>query len=151
MNLGRCPACHAHLALDAVAADDAARELLGLLAPLPGDLGRALVLYLALFRPARQDLRWERALRLARDVLALEADANRLCAALEVTVEAIRAKGGALPLRNHAYLQRVAEQLPAVVDAAPRPRRAAARQAEPSKMLQGIASLIADAGHDPAA
>lgn len=109
MKIGRCPVCHAHLALDAIVQDDAARELLALLASLDADLARAIVSYLALWRPAKQDLAWHRALRLARETLALDADAARLAAALVHTVEAIRAKGAQPPLRSHGYLKRVIE------------------------------------------
>lgn len=107
MKLGRCPLCHAHIELAAVAEDDAARELLALVATLDAPLGRALIAYLALWRPAKHDLRWDRALRLARETLALDEDSARLAAALSDTVEGLRAKAGTLPLRSHGYLRRV--------------------------------------------
>ena len=111
MMLGRCPVCHAHISLEAVCQDEAGRELLGLLATLPGETGRALVQYLGLFRPEKRDLANDRALRLAREALALSADPARLARAMSETVEALRAKGGG-PLRNHNYLRRVLEGLP---------------------------------------
>lgn len=109
MHLGRCPICHAHLSLEALAQDAAARELLGLLASLDADLGRALIGYLTLFRPPKRDLSHDRALRLAREVLSIESDAARLAAALAETTEAIRSKGEQRPMRNHNYLARVLE------------------------------------------
>ena len=125
MKLGRCPVCHAHIQLEAVAQDEAARELLALLAGAPGDLSRALVAYLGLFRAAKRDLSHDRAVRLAREVLALCTDSVRLATALAGTVESIRAKGGG-PLKNHNYLARVLDSTPAAtgviaVEARPRP------------------------------
>lgn len=130
MMIGRCPICHSHLSLEAICQDEAGRELLALLAGLDADLGRALVGYLGLFRPARRDLSNDRALRLARETLALCSDSVRLGAALAETVEAIRSKGGA-SLKNHNYLARVIESTPArCVVLAPEP---APRRGPPSK------------------
>lgn len=112
MRLGRCPTCHAHLQLEAIVQDDAGRELLALLAGLDAHLGRPLVAYLGLFRAARRDLANDRALRLAREVLALPASPQRLGDALAATVESIRAKGQDGPVRNHNYLRRVLEGTP---------------------------------------
>ena len=112
MMLGRCPVCHSQISLEAVCQDEAGRELLGILANLPGEASRALVQYLGLFRPEKRDLSNDRALRLAREALALCADSLRLSAAMSETVEAIRAKSGAVPMKNHNYLRRVLEGMP---------------------------------------
>lgn len=141
MKIGRCPVCHAHLALDAIAQDEAARELLALLASLDADLARALVSYLGLWRPAKQDLAWSRALRLARETLALDADTTRLARALGDAVDALSAKGGQLPLRSHGYLKRVIEGVQAQAahaDAVPQrgaQRGATSRTAEAMRRL----------------
>lgn len=160
MMLGRCPVCHSHLALEAIVQDDAARELLGVLSALDATLSRALVGYLGLWRPAKQDLRWDRALRLAREVLALSDDAARLAWALSETTEAIRAKGGATPVKSHGYLKRVLEGAPqaagsvAVLPAAESAPRPAAVKA-PSATVDGVMRLEAlkrrargEAGHE---
>lgn len=110
--LGRCPVCHSQISLEAVCQDEAGRELLGVLANLPGEASRALVQYLGLFRPEKRDLSNDRALRLAREALALCADSLRLSAAMSETVEAIRAKSGAVPMKNHNYLRRVLDGMP---------------------------------------
>ena len=112
MMLGRCPVCHSQISLEAVCQDEAGRELLGILANLPGEASSALVQYLGLFRPEKRDLSNDRALRLAREALALCADSLRLSAAMSETVEAIRAKSGAVPMKNHNYLRRVLEGMP---------------------------------------
>ncbi|TXF11906.1 hypothetical protein [Pelomicrobium methylotrophicum] len=146
--LARCPVCHSHLQLEAIVQDEAARELLGVLSALDATLSRALVGYLGLWRPAKQDLRWDRALRLAREVLALEADPARLAWALSETTEAIRAKGGSTPIKSHGYLKRVLEGTPqsagagAVVPSEQVAPRAAPVKA-PSATVDGVMRLEA--------
>lgn len=111
----RCPVCHAEAALEAWVEDEAARELFGLLSSLPPGLSRALVAYLGLWRPAKRALAWDRALRIAREALAL-AEAAALEAALVETVEALRAKrdaGDVRPLESHGYLKKVCESMAA--------------------------------------
>lgn len=114
MRLGRCHVCHSNLHLDALVQDEAARELLALLTPLDGGLGRALVSYLGLFRPQKSDLSWKRALRLAKEALALSSNRDWLRVALEDTVQKLRGArqeahgtSQARPLTNHNYLKKV--------------------------------------------
>lgn len=156
----RCPVCHAEAALEAWAEDEAARELMALLSALDATLGRPLVAYLGLFRSASRALAWERALRLAREVLALDADAQRLAAALSQTVEQLRIKrdaGDGRALSNHNYLKRVLEGVPpscAVEVAAPAARHAPRIERAPSATVDGLMRLEAlkrrarGAGHD---
>lgn len=110
MNLTRCPVCHSHITLEAIVQDEAGRELMAMLANLEGDLSRALVTYLGLFRPEKRDLSNDRALRIAKEVMALTNDSARLSHALAQTVEMLRAKDG-LPLKNHNYLRKVMSSL----------------------------------------
>lgn len=114
MQLTRCPTCHTRIDLEGLIQDAAGRELLGLVARLPDALCLPLVTYLGLFRPPTRDLANDRALRLATEALALEADPARLGTALAETVQAMRAKqdgGGFKALANHNYLQRVLESV----------------------------------------
>ena len=111
MQLNRCPVCHTRISLDALAQDEAGRELLGLLAKLDGDTGTALVGYLGLFRSQSRDLANDRALRLGKEALALSESLPALVQAMRQTVEQIQAKGGK-PLTNHNYLKRVLEDSP---------------------------------------
>lgn len=143
MRLGRCPVCHAHLHLDAMVQDEAGRELLALCATLPDDLGRALVGYLSLWRPARGDLDNARALRLAREALAMEADAERLAAAMHETVEAIRAKGEARRMTNHNYLMRVLEGMPQSAASVSVERTGAVRPVKASATVDAVLRLEA--------
>lgn len=110
MQLNRCPICHTRISLDALAQDEAGRELLGLLAKLDTDAGTALVGYLGLFRSHTRDLANDRALRLAKEALNL-AEVNVLIPAMRQTVEQIHSKGGQ-PLSNHNYLKRVLADAP---------------------------------------
>lgn len=150
----RCPVCHAEAALEAWAEDEAAREMMGLLSGLEATLGRALVAYLGLWRSPSRALAWERALRLAREVLALEPDAARLAAALSQTVEQLRGKreaGDGRALSSHGYLKRVLEGMPRAAQALPalQPeppdsaggRRARATAVAPSATLGGLMAL----------
>lgn len=106
MQLNRCPICHTRISLDALAQDEAGRELLGLLAKLDSDAGVALIAYLGLFRSHTRDLANDRALRLGKEVLALSESMPALAEAMRITVEQIRSKGGD-PLTNHNYLRKV--------------------------------------------
>lgn len=125
MQLNRCPVCHTRIGLEALAQDEAGRELLGLLAKLDTDIGTALVGYLGLFRSHTRDLANDRALKLAKEALSL-AEVNALAPAMRQTVEQIQAKwsanvpgdadipaipGGRKPLTNHNYLKRVLEDV----------------------------------------
>lgn len=148
----RCPVCHAEAALEAWAEDEAAREMMGLLSGLEATLGRALVAYLGLWRSPSRALSWERALRLAREVLALEPDAARLAAALSQTVEQLRGKreaGDGRALSSHGYLTRVLEGMPraaqALAAAQPQTPDSAGgrrpRATAPSATLDGLMAL----------
>lgn len=147
----RCPVCHAEAALEAWAEDEAAREMMALLSGLEATLGRALVAYLGLFRSGSRALSWERALRLAREVLALEAEPLRLAAALSQTVEQLRAKrdgGDIRPLSGHGYLKKVLAGTPAVAAVEVLGRGEPARLApqpvaRPSATVDGVMRLEA--------
>lgn len=112
MKLCRCPVCHSNLHLDALVQDDAARELLGELTKMNAGLARIMVAYIALFRPEKSDLSWNRALKLTTETLAMASSADLLREALTETVMKLRASrtdGKVRPLTNHNYLKRVLE------------------------------------------
>ena len=104
-----CPACGTDFPLAAALQDDAARELVGLLASDPA-LFTATINYLGLFKPAKSRLSWGRALDLTKSALELEPNRAQLAAAMIKTAEAIRAKGGK-QLKNHNYLKQVLTDL----------------------------------------
>ncbi|MCK9468181.1 MAG: hypothetical protein M0Q49_02085 [Porticoccaceae bacterium] len=116
MQLNRCPVCHSRIGLEQLAQDEAASELLALLAKLPNSLALPLVVYIGLFRSAKRDLANDRALRLVQETLALHGDHGVLAAALGETVEAMRKKqeqGAFKPLSNDRYLRSVLESVAA--------------------------------------
>ncbi len=96
--------------------DEAARELLALRGER-AEFWPHLVAYLGCFRSKSRSLSWSRALKLAREVMAIGADPRALAAALDETVESMRQKrdqGDVRPLKNHNYLQRVLESVGSV-------------------------------------
>lgn len=108
-----CPCCHAKYPLEAATEEEAAGEL-QLLLVQAGPLARPLVAYLGLFRAKSRALSYERACRLAREVLELGAEPRAIAAALTETVEALRRKrdaGQVKPLKDHAYLKTVLESV----------------------------------------
>lgn len=109
MKLSRCPICHSAIHLEALIQDEAASELLGVLAKLDRPLALSMVSYLGLFRPEKSDLSNSRALRLVKEVQDL-GQGGPLVSALEQTVNQIRQKrqqGHMRSLTNHNYLKTV--------------------------------------------
>lgn len=139
-----CPCCRARISVDTTFQDEAAREFFRLVLPL-GALGAPLVTYLGFFRPIKQaTLAWDRALRLAREVLELTNDRSVLAAALNeacASLDAKRAEPGWKPLTGHNYLKRVLESVAARADVrgAIEPDRAARVPA--TKAGRGLAEL----------
>lgn len=120
MNL-TCPCCHAKYPLEAALDSDAAGELQLILAQA-GPMARPLITYLGLFRSKTRALSFDRAVRLAGEVLALGGNPHALTTALAETVEAMRAKrdqGQVKPLTNHNYLKRVLESVAGRADVVP--------------------------------
>src|SRR5690606_26536307 len=75
-------------------------------------LGGAMVAYLALFRPAKQDLSNAKALNLITETLALTGNHNALAEALETAVTSLQQSRINLTgkqLTNHNYLRKVLE------------------------------------------
>lgn len=141
MQLIRCPICHSRISLEALVQDEAGRELMGLVAKLDTQTGAALVSYLGLFRSASRDLANERALRLARETLALSGDTERLSIALSETVEALRGKQPRQPLKNHNYLQKVLESVQARPVIARTEQRAVAPRSKAGQACMTLESL----------
>jgi len=144
-----CPCCHSRYPLDAANQDESARALLALRGNLPPRCWSPLIAYLGLFRSETRALAWDRALKLAREVMELNAVPDQLENALAETVESLRLKGGA-PLKNHRYLQRVLENTK--VTPAPLPQREgglqSAQLAAGGKRVEALNRLAAWAGDD---
>lgn len=152
MNL-TCPCCFASFPVEAALESAAGRELMGVLAQA-GPLARPLAAYLGCFRSATRALAWERALRLAREVLALVepgASVASLQSALAETVEAMRVKrerGEARPLKNHNYLKQVLGSTTLTPGPSPIGRGEETPPGAKGKRRQAIELLAAWAGND---
>lgn len=145
MKLCRCPVCHAHITLEAIVQDEAARAMMSKVAHMADAEAAALVTYLGLFRSEKRDLSFDRALKLANEALALES-MQFLAPAMRQTVQAMhdkRATQGAKPLTNHNYLKKVLESVvaegvtvaPVATDTQPQPA------VKMSQSLSGVAAL----------
>ncbi len=125
MKLNRCPICHSHLDILALAKDEVTSELLGKLAKLDTLSGTSLMSYLSLFSPAKSSLSADRALRLINEVETLgSGDWQRLAKAMATTVYNIQNKRrdeyannkAIKPMKNHNYLKQVFDDIPAISD-----------------------------------
>lgn len=112
MNI-KCPCCGSQFSAEVALQEEAGRELLAEIARLSAPMSRAMFAYLGLFRPAERILSWSRALKLAREVLALGPE-HVLLPAMEDTLTALsekRVQPGWKPMKNHNYLARVLESV----------------------------------------
>lgn len=110
-----CPCCFARYAIEAALTDDAARQAVAAALKLPAPLGDLMLRYLALFRPSKRALSWDRAARLLNELLE-PIQAGRItrhgrtwAAPLDAWREAFeqmlaRRDKLTLPLASHGYL-----------------------------------------------
>jgi hypothetical protein len=138
----RCPICHSAFTVESLCQDDAGRELLGLVARLPGHIAAPVIGYVGLFRAANRDLANDRALRLLNETLALAGDTERLAQACSQVVEIMRNKQQSSsewkPLSNHNYLKKVLADIPATAPVACAP---AMLSGPTSKTAAGVAGF----------
>ena len=116
----KCPCCHANYDLLVVLEVQAGAEFSQRIHKAPPVLARPMVAYLSFFQPQKRSLSPDRMLRLWDEVTALSADQPRLSKALQKAVAALRdkqAQGTFKQLKNHAYLQRVLEDVPETITA----------------------------------
>jgi hypothetical protein len=139
-----CPCCATDFPLEAGMIDADGKRLAALLAAMDATLGRAVIGYLRLFKPAKTALRTVRAVRIVADLDAL-VRIGTVCAderagirrpALPATWAAgieqlLASPPSGLPLTNHNYLRRVVFDLADRADAAAeRSRHDAARNGQ---------------------
>ena len=116
----RCPCCGAENSLDALLANEEARQAVWAVAQVSGELGRLAVQYIALFRPARTALTFDRMAKLLGELLpdiergAIYRDRMECIAPPEAWIYGFRemlAKRNSgslkLPLKSHGYLYEV--------------------------------------------
>jgi hypothetical protein len=112
-----CPACGSVFSLDALLASESAREAVMAALALPAPLGKLLIQYIALFRPAQRQLSFDRVARLLEELRGPITDAKierngRIWPAPQDTwrmaiteMLALRdAQKLRLPLASHGYL-----------------------------------------------
>lgn len=110
-----CPACGAAISLDALITHDGAREAIMIALQLPAPLGKALIQYIALFRPGTRQLSMDRVASLLGELLPMinegriERSARKWSAPNDYWLMAIedmlaRRDSLTLPLKSHGYL-----------------------------------------------
>ena len=115
-----CPACGATLSLDALIGHEGARAAVMIALKFPAPLGNLLVQYLALFRPAKRQLSFDRVASLLNELLPMiEAGkierSGRIWSAPQdywkLALEDMLAKRDklTLPLKGHGYLLAIIE------------------------------------------
>jgi hypothetical protein len=110
-----CPACGAVASLDVLLGNDGAREAVMTALAIPAPLGKLLVQYLGLFRPAQRQLSFDRVAGILGELLPMIAEAKierggRIWSAPQdywvMALTEMLAKRDALtlPLKGHGYL-----------------------------------------------
>ena len=113
-----CTACGAHGSLELFTADPDARRLTELVAKLPAELGPVAVRYLGLFRPLKRGLTWDRAVKIAGEIVAMveagavevrgrrfPANASTFASAMQQMLD--HRERLELPMSSHGYLIRI--------------------------------------------
>lgn len=111
----KCSACGAVHSLDALVANEAASQALNAALLVNGELGRALIGYLGLFRPAKSSLTFERVATILNELTpmitaqTIKRDGQEFKAPPEAWVYAINQMLAnrqtlKLPMKSHGYL-----------------------------------------------
>jgi hypothetical protein len=115
-----CPACGATFSLDTLLGNEGARDAVMAALAMPAPIGKLLVQYLALFRPAQRQLSFDRVANLLNELLPLIAAASierngRTWSApqdyWQMALSEMIAKRDnlTLPLKSHGYLLAIIE------------------------------------------
>jgi hypothetical protein len=114
-----CPACGAAISLDAVIGHEGARNAVMIALQLPAPVGKLLVQYVAMFRPASRNLSMDRLASLLGELLPMidsariERGGRQYLATQDYWVMGLtdvinrRGSGLTLPLKSHGYLLEV--------------------------------------------
>ncbi len=154
MNLCRCPCCHARISLDALVQDETGRELMMIFIKMRPAMAGAILTYISLFRPEKQDLRNDRALSLVKEVMKL-ASADMLQQALTNAVTAARerqTKGVWKKPKDHGWLKAFITELTAksgpdtrgaaYVDAKTKPLAVSASESDSRRKFSNLAERM---------
>lgn len=138
----KCPACGATFSLDVLLTHDGAREALMTALAIPAPLGKLLVQYLALFRPASRDLSFDRVATLLSELLPMieagqiERNHRSWVAPIPVWKEALEQIQSQrdklqLPLKSHGYLLEIIAGMGGRAEAIAETKREEARHHRP--------------------
>jgi hypothetical protein len=154
-----CPSCGALMSLDVVVAHDGAREAVQLALQLPAPIGKLLIQYVALFRPAKRQLTLDRLAGLLGELLPMiqsgqitrdgrvwPAPLEVWPAALQEMLDRDRNKPFSRPMKKHGYLLDIIVSKAGQAEARQEVRRAEQRRTAPEGKRGGQGSL-AGVGH----
>jgi hypothetical protein len=112
-----CPSCGALMSLDVIVSHDGARDAVQIALQLPAPLGKLIIQYLTLFRPARRQLSLDRVASILGELLPMITDSRISrdgktypiaqpiwAAGLQEIMDKHRQKPLTLPLKSHGYL-----------------------------------------------
>lgn len=149
-----CPDCGFRTPFEVAIQHDAARDAISRCMRSHGELGAALMTYIALHRPRQRVMTWEKTARLLTEVLDMidagyvVVDGQRHAATRELWIEACAAVKDAstktltLPLDGHGYILRI------LVSLSTKARAAGVRQSE--SIARGETPVGYSAAHAPA-
>lgn len=116
----RCPSCGHAAGMIEFSNEESARQAVYLASDLPKPLGRLVMRYVGLFRPAARSLSWDRTLKLMQQI-KVDIDAGRIerhgriwpapeglwHKAITSVLEKAETQTLTLPLKNHGYLYEI--------------------------------------------
>lgn len=147
-----CTACGAHGSLELFSTDPDARRMVELFSRLPADIGPVAVRYLGLFRPLKRGLTWDRAVKIAGEIVAMveagavEVRGRRFPASAATFANAMQQmldhrERLELPMTSHGYLIRiVAGESPR--EAAREETKQEANRLSSAQARAGLSSLV---------
>lgn len=153
-----CPSCGALMSLDVIVAHDGAREAVQIALQLPAPLGKLLIQYVALFRPAKRQLTLDRLAALLGELLPMvqsetvRRDGKRYrvpqevwAAALQEMTERNARKPFDRPLTSHGYLLEILVSKASAAEAVEETRREEQRRHAPQGNRVGMRASSAAA------
>jgi hypothetical protein len=146
-----CPSCGALMSLDVVVGHDGAREAVQIALQLPAPLGKLLIQYVALFRPAKRQLTLDKLAGILgellpmvqeecvkRDGKTLKAPQPVWAAALQEMQDRNARKPFDRPLTSHGYLLEIIAGKSREQEAAQETRREEQRRQQPAGKRSGM-------------
>lgn len=147
----KCPACGALASLDVLLTTEGAREAVLLALQFPAPLGKRLIQYLALFRPATRELSFDRVASILSEVLP-DIQAAKIkrggrefvmpmdywLAGIDAVLAARDAGRLTLPMKSHGYLYEILAGLVDKAEAKRESEREASRSTGGSIIPEGM-------------